>query len=391
MSVIQKAFAITDAKISFVSLVDKAANKKQFLITKAEDGQASFSSFGKILKSDEQTHYVTGVVYEPMAEDTDGNYMTSTEIAKACHWFAKNGDKVDVQHSFEKADGVSVVENYIAPCNMEIGGQKITKGTWIMTAEVTDNNLWDSIQKGDITGFSMGGVGKISDDDVSLDDDNDDVTKSDTKTADLKNQSEAKGIFKRLASYFGFDAIEKGDFKTKYQQSAKVSNFWTAFDTLRNVLNPYDNYRNMACFETDETKITEALQEFSDVITELLTSESVAKSLYKSQITKKDEGDEMTEKDVKKIVEEVVDTKIKPILDKIEKSADVESATEPAESTPAAENHVTADQVGEIVEKAISKAVEPLLNARGIATNLNDDDENIEKSDDNAHYLHGIL
>jgi len=33
MSKIEKAYAITDAKISFVSLVDKAANKKQFLST----------------------------------------------------------------------------------------------------------------------------------------------------------------------------------------------------------------------------------------------------------------------------------------------------------------------------------------------------------------------
>ena len=35
MSKIAKAYAITDAKISFVSLVNKAANKKQFLITKS--------------------------------------------------------------------------------------------------------------------------------------------------------------------------------------------------------------------------------------------------------------------------------------------------------------------------------------------------------------------
>ena len=40
MPKIAKAYAITDAKISFVSLVDKAANKKQFLITKSEDGAA---------------------------------------------------------------------------------------------------------------------------------------------------------------------------------------------------------------------------------------------------------------------------------------------------------------------------------------------------------------
>ena len=28
--------------------------------------------------------------------------MTEDEIRKAAHWFAKNGDKVDIQHSFEK-------------------------------------------------------------------------------------------------------------------------------------------------------------------------------------------------------------------------------------------------------------------------------------------------
>ena len=36
---IAKAYEITDAKIQFVSLVDKAANMKRFLITKAEKGQ----------------------------------------------------------------------------------------------------------------------------------------------------------------------------------------------------------------------------------------------------------------------------------------------------------------------------------------------------------------
>ena len=48
---IAKAYAITDAKISFVSLVNKAANKKQFLITKSENGAANFATFGRILKA----------------------------------------------------------------------------------------------------------------------------------------------------------------------------------------------------------------------------------------------------------------------------------------------------------------------------------------------------
>ena len=71
---LSKAIEITDAKISFVSLVDKAANKRQFLITKANGDEAKFSTIGKILKVDAETHYVTGIVYEPLVEDADGNY-----------------------------------------------------------------------------------------------------------------------------------------------------------------------------------------------------------------------------------------------------------------------------------------------------------------------------
>ncbi len=111
MSKVQKAVEISDAKIQFVSLVDKAANLKRFLITKQADGQAQFSTYSKILKVDAATHYITGIVYEPMTEDAHGNFMTEDEIRKAAYWFAKNGDKVDLQHSFETADGLTVVEN----------------------------------------------------------------------------------------------------------------------------------------------------------------------------------------------------------------------------------------------------------------------------------------
>lgn len=49
MKSIKKAYEIRDARINFVSLVDKAANKKQFLIAKSQesDGSAAFQSFMK--------------------------------------------------------------------------------------------------------------------------------------------------------------------------------------------------------------------------------------------------------------------------------------------------------------------------------------------------------
>ena len=146
MSKVQKAIEITDAKIQFVSLVDKAANKRQFLVTKAENGQARFASEGRIVKVDADTHYITGIVYEPMTEDAHGNYMTEEEITKAAYWFAKNGDSVDLQHSFENVSGLKVVENYVAPSDLTIGDTPVMKGAWIITVECTDEAVWDAVQ-----------------------------------------------------------------------------------------------------------------------------------------------------------------------------------------------------------------------------------------------------
>ena len=54
---------------------------------------------------------------------------------------------------------------------MSIGEQAIKKGTWMMTVEVDDPDIFEKVQKGEITGFSMGGVGKYSDEDDPLPDD----------------------------------------------------------------------------------------------------------------------------------------------------------------------------------------------------------------------------
>ncbi len=173
---IKKAYEIKDAKISFVSLVNKAANKKEFLITKAENGEASFTTNCKIVKADKDNHYVTGVVYEPMTEDAHGNYMTEAEITKAAYWFAKNGNQCDIQHNFEKLENSAVVESYVTKCDVEIEGQPIKKGTWMMTVEI-DNDTFEKVEKGELTGFSMGGVGKYSQIDVELPNNDSIITK----------------------------------------------------------------------------------------------------------------------------------------------------------------------------------------------------------------------
>lgn len=228
---VAKAYAINDARIMFVSLVGKAANKHQFLITKSEDGKADFQTYGRILKADAGSHFVTGIVYEPMVEDTDGNYMTEEEITKAAHWFAKNGNKVDLQHSFEPLDGAVVVESSVTKCDMELEGQAIRKGTWLMTVEIQDEEIYKAIEKGEITGFSMGGSGVYSEVDVDI-----------TEPDGLVEKGKAKGIFKQFAKLFGLEVVEKGKVKDTFKRTSVRDNFWNAYyalsECLLDVYNP---------------------------------------------------------------------------------------------------------------------------------------------------------
>ncbi len=266
---VNKAYEITDAKISFVSLVDKAANKRKFLLTKAEGGQASFTTYGRIVKTDSENHYVTGIVYEPMEEDSHGNYMNAEEITKAAYWFSKNGNKVDIQHSFEPLDNAAVVENWVAKADFKLGDEVIKEGTWLMTVEVTDEGVWESIEKGEITGFSMGGLGNYSEEDVELD-----------SVSKQQETSEKKGLIKQLAAALGLNVVEKGAMAELYEQRSKGTLFWNAFNSLEEILYQYDNITGRWVYETNEDKVRECLEEFNQIITSILTGkESITKAI----------------------------------------------------------------------------------------------------------------
>ena len=418
---IEKAIEISDAKISFVSLVDKAANQRQFLITKAEDGMGNFSSLGKILKVDAETHYITGIVYEPLVEDIHGNFMTEEEIRKAAHWFAKNGDKVDLQHSFEAVDGVSVVETYIAPSDITIGEETVIKGTWLMTAEVTNNEVWEKVQKGEVTGFSMGGVGKYSEKDVELE--------------PIVASAGETGIFKKFAGLLGYELIKKGEVKDKYVSSNKSSSFWNAWYALDDTLRSYDWRTDGWVFESDTVKIKEALGDFSEILTALLTEEDVVKSLVKSakdapapiikagkkisgenystlqnihnnigdlltKLTDEDKEDdsEVNKQEIQAMIAEAITKAANPATPAAtdppapELTAEavqtmIAKAVQDALNPPA--EPLTAETIQATVQKMVAEAIEPVLKARGLANNLNGEGS-VTKSGE-AHYLTGII
>lgn len=276
METVEKATAIRNARIQFVSLVDKAANLRTFLLKKEKGGKATFSTFGRIVKTDSENHYVTGVVYEPMTEDSQGDYMEEAEIVKAAYYFAKNGNKIDIQHSFEPFGGATVVENWVAKADFKIGDEEIRKGTWLLTVEVTDTDVWDKIEKGEITGFSMGGVGEYSEEDVNLDS----VGKQET--------SERKGLLKQLAKALGLTVVEKGAMAELYEERSKSTRFWEAFRALQDCLGHFDYCSDKRVYETNGDKIRECLEDFGQIITDLLTTEgNITKSVMEARPVEK--------------------------------------------------------------------------------------------------------
>lgn len=354
-SSLRKAYEITDAKIQFVSLVDKAANLRKFLLTKADGGKASFTTYGRIVKADAENHYVTGIVYEPMAEDSHGNYMTEAEITKAAYYFAKNGDKVDLQHSFEPLEGATVVETWIAKADFDIGGEAVKKGTWLMTVEVTDESVWESIEKGDITGFSMGGIGNYSEEDVELDD----VTKQDS--------SGKKGLLKQLAEALGLKVVEKGAMAELYEERSKGTLFWNAFNSLEEVLYRYDPITGRWLYETDEGKVRECLEEFGGIITSILTGgESITKAIQTSRPVEK-AGKKMSGKN-KETLTGICDSLVaflkefddpEPEDEEAKKKAEAEAGGtgEDKNKSKKEDKEVTKQEVEQVVDAAIKKAL----------------------------------
>ena len=441
---VEKATEIKNARIQFVSLVDKAANKRQFLLKKANDGKASFTTYGRIVKTDTENHYVTGIVYEPMEEDSHGDYMTEDEITKAAYYFAKNGDKVDLQHSFEPLDGATVVENWITKADFKIDNEEIRKGTWLMTVEITDADIWDKIEKGEVTGFSMGGVGEYSEEDVDLNE----VEKN------ANDKADKKGLLTKLAAALGLNIVEKGAMAELYEKRSKGSLFWEAFNSLESTLRRWDCYTDEVQYETDEGKIRECLEDFNRIITDLLSGkESITKAIqtdrpvekagkkmssknretltgiyeslgtflkeFDDQEEEQDENkeeEEVTKQDVEQIVEAAIAKAVGSAQqDTVQQAQGGTGAVEKAggkENTPSTEitpesiekmveaaiakalapqqeEPITADQVEEMIAAAVEKAIDPVLKSRGFPSNLND--SGVEKSADEQHYLYGIL
>jgi hypothetical protein len=116
------------------------------------------------LWKDDSKRIVYGVVLNPGMPDSQGDIVEPEDIETAAHRWLTRYRKHDVQHgeittNFDGQPIAEVVESYIAPADMEIAGEQVLKGAWVLAAKVHDAVTWEGIQKGELTGWSVGGSG----------------------------------------------------------------------------------------------------------------------------------------------------------------------------------------------------------------------------------------
>lgn len=107
-----------------------------------------------IKRTDDELQIVYGEVYAPNIPDVHGEFMTPVEVRKMAHRFMEKRilNAVDTNHDNE-LNGSYVVESFVV--DEDGDGSIYLAGAWVIGMHVPDPEVWESIKKGEINGFSM--------------------------------------------------------------------------------------------------------------------------------------------------------------------------------------------------------------------------------------------
>ncbi len=116
-------------------------------VTKAE---------GDVAANEER--FVLGVVLEPDIVDSQKDTYDVATIRAAAHGFMQYYRNVGLQHELYVTGRIQILESYLAPVDMDVGGQTVKTGTWLMGLRFVDDGLWQKVKSGELTGLSIGGT-----------------------------------------------------------------------------------------------------------------------------------------------------------------------------------------------------------------------------------------
>jgi len=128
------------------------------LVSKDDDNKGGVSLQVPIIKKTAE-RIVFGEVLVPDTFDGQNHIYSELEVEKAAHYWMKEFQQMGEMHKKMLEDKQStVLESYVAPVTFNLGDKEVKKGTWLLKMYVEDDDLWEKIDGGDYTGFSIQGL-----------------------------------------------------------------------------------------------------------------------------------------------------------------------------------------------------------------------------------------
>lgn len=125
------------------------------------ESDSDVQAFGEIIQKDADKQIVTGPVLIPGKPDRQGDIVSTDNIEKVAHDYLATHRLVDEMHDNVDRAEHSVVESFVAPQPIELGGEQIRKGSWIVSVQLGDD-AWTKVESGEYSGFSIEGRGARS-------------------------------------------------------------------------------------------------------------------------------------------------------------------------------------------------------------------------------------
>ena len=109
----------------------------------------------------EELQQVTYVAMKP-GVDLHGDMVDLETVRLAKESFNKSAQRANLFH-LTMTDSFEVIESYLIPCDVTLNGHFVEKGSWLMTLQVHDSDVWEMIKSEDINGISIGAMAEVED------------------------------------------------------------------------------------------------------------------------------------------------------------------------------------------------------------------------------------
>ena len=85
------------------------------------------------------------------------------EIRKAKESFNKSTTVKPNLFHLANTNSFEVIESYQIPCDVTLNEHFVEKGSWLMTLQIHDPDVWEMIESEDINGISIGARAEVED------------------------------------------------------------------------------------------------------------------------------------------------------------------------------------------------------------------------------------